>query len=355
MSGDSPGPGSVVIVLLSAIGDVVHGMPIATSLRRAWPDTRIHWVIQPVGRGLVGPHPAVDEFLLFDRSRGVAGFGGFRRQIKGRTFDLTIGLQVYLKAGVLTGMLPSRRKLGFDRARARDLNWLFTNERIPARVPQHVQDQYFEFLDYLGVPVRREWEFQFSELERQAQARFFDPIDKPTLAVVLRTTRPGKNWPLDRYARVLEIAESDLGLQPVLIGSRAPAEAAAADELTRLTRARPINALENDLRRVAWILDGARFALSPDTGPLHVAVGLGTPTVSLFGYTDPKRVGPYRRFHDLVIDRYTRPGEVTPTMEFRPGNMERITVQDVAEKLEHAVRTYTVDGTIPVPPSSPDL
>jgi heptosyltransferase I len=355
MSGDSPAPGSVVIVLLSAIGDVVHGMPIASSLRRAWPDTRIHWVIQPVGRELVGPHPSVDEFLMFDRSRGVAGFSDFRRQIAGRTFDLAIGLQVYMKAGVLTGMLPARRKLGFDRARARDLNWLFTNERIPAHAPQHVQDQYFEFLDYLGVPSQLEWDFGFSELECEARTRFFDPIDRPTLAVVLRTTRLGKNWPLDRYARVLEIAETDLGLQPILIGSRAPAEAAAADELIRLSRARPINALENDLRRLAWILDGASIALSPDTGPLHVAVALGTPTVSLFGYTDPKRVGPYRRFHDLVIDRYTRPGEVTPSMEFRPDNMGKITVEDVAEKLEHAVRSYGVEGEFPVPSSSPDL
>jgi heptosyltransferase I len=355
MSGPTPVPRSVVIVLLSAIGDVVHGMPIATSLRRAWPETRIHWLIQPAGLGLVRPHPAVNDFLLFDRSRGVAGFEAVRRQISNRSFDLAIGLQVYMKAGLLTGMLPSRRKLGFDRPRARDLNWLFTNERIPAHEPQHVQDQYFEFLDYLGVPVCREWEFGFSEQEGEARARFFDPIDRPALAVVLRTTRPGKNWPLERYARVLEIAETDLGLQPVLIGSSAPAEAAAAAELIRMTRARPINAQENDLRRLAWILDGASLALSPDTGPLHMAVALGTPTVSLFGYTDPKRVGPYRRFQDLVIDRYTRPGEVRPSMEFRPDNMGKITVDDVAEKLEHAVRTYGAEGPIPVPKSSPDL
>ncbi|MCL7957195.1 MAG: glycosyltransferase family 9 protein [marine benthic group bacterium] len=335
-----PRPESVVIVLLSAIGDVVHGMPIATSLRRAWPDTRIHWVIQPVGHGLVAPHPAVDEFHLFDRKAGLKGFADLRRQLGGRRFDLAIGLQVYLKAGLIMGMLPADRKLGFDRARARDLNWLFSSERIPPHKPQHVEDQYFEFLDYLGVPVAREWEFAFSESEREKRDRFFEPIDAPALAVVLRTTRPGKNWPLERYARVLEIAQMDLGLQPVLIGSRAPAEAAAAAELLQLTRARPINALENDLRRLAWILDGADYALSPDTGPLHVAVALGTPTVSLYGYTDPKRVGPYRRFSELVIDRYTRPGEVTPSMEFRPGNMELITVDEVAAKLEQAVRSY---------------
>jgi len=342
-----PQPESVVIVLLSAIGDVVHGMPVATSLRRAWPDTRIHWVIQPVGHALVAPHPAVNEFHLFDRKSGLAGFTDFRRRMVGRSFDLALGLQVYMKAGVLTAMLPAVRKLGFDRARARDLNWLFTTERIPAHEPQHVQDQYFEFLTCLDVPIAREWEFGFSERELEARDRFFEPLDRPTLAVVLRTTRPGKNWPLDRYARVLEIAESDLGLRPVLIGSRAPAESAAAEELMRLTRARPVNALENDLRRLAWILDGADFALSPDTGPLHISVALGTPTVSLFGYTDPKRVGPYRRFRDLVIDRYTCEGEDTPSMEFRPGNMERITVDDVAAKLEEAMRRYGSDGTGP--------
>ena len=333
-------PESVVIVLLSAIGDVVHGMPIATSLRRAWPETRIHWIIQPVGHGLVAPHPAVDEFHLYDRKAGLPGFAALRRQFAGRRFDLAIGLQVYLKAGLITAMLPAGRKLGFDRARARDLNWLFTTERIPPHAPQHVEDQYFEFLDYLDVPIVTEWEFAFSESECEARTRFFEPIGAPALAVVLRTTRPGKNWPLERYARVLEIAESDLGLKPVLIGSRAPAEAAAAAELLRLTRSRPINALENDLRRLAWILDGADYALSPDTGPLHVAVALGTPTVSLYGYTDPKRVGPYRRFSELVIDRYTREGEVEPSMEFRPGNMESITVDDVAAKLEQAVRSY---------------
>jgi heptosyltransferase I len=333
-------PESVVIVLLSAIGDVVHGMPIATSLRRAWPETRIHWIIQPVGHGLVAPHPAVDEFHLYDRKAGLPGFAALRRQFTGRRFDLAIGLQVYLKAGLITAMLPAGRKLGFDRARARDLNWLFTTERIPPHEPQHVEDQYFEFLDYLNVPIAAEWEFGFSESECKARERFFEPIEAPTLAVVLRTTRPGKNWPLDRYARVLEIAESDLGLKPVLIGSRAPAEAAAAAELLRLTRSRPIHALENDLRRLAWILDGADYALSPDTGPLHVAVALGTPTVGLYGYTDPKRVGPYRQFSELVIDRYTREGEVAPSMEFRPGNMESITVDDVAAKLEQAVRSY---------------
>ena len=91
-------------------------------------------------------------------------------------------------------------------------------------------------------------------------------------------------------------------------------------------------------------LDGADYLLSPDTGPLHVAVALGTPTVGLYGYTDPKRVGPYRRFTELTVDLYTRPGEIMPSTEFRPGNMERITASDVVEKLDLAVRRFPVRG-----------
>lgn len=338
--GSGESPRSIALVLLSAIGDAVHALPVVSSLRRAWPDSRITWVVQPAAHELVGGHPDVDEFVQFQRARGARAFIDFRRTTKGRRFDLVLDLQVYFKAGLLTWLLRSPRKLGFDRRRARDLNWLFTNERIPPRTPQHVQDQYFEFLDHLGVPVERRWDFFFSEEERVAQRRFFERLDRPALAVVLRTTRSGKNWLPERYARVLEAAEGEFGLRAVLVGSAATAERAAAEEVMRLTRASPVHALGNDLRRLAWILDGSALLLSPDTGPLHLAVALGTPSIGLYGYTDPKRVGPYRRFHDLLIDRYTRPGETLPSMEFRPGNMERIEVSDVLGKLELASRTY---------------
>ena len=341
-------PRRVALVLLSAIGDVVHAMPVATSLRRAWPDCRLTWVIQPTGRELVRPMPDVSEFLTFRRRSGMAGlreFLDFRERVAGRRFDLVVDLQVYLKAGLLTWMLDAPVKLGFDRARSRDLNGLFVTHRIPPHEPQHVQDQYFEFLEHLGVPVVEEWDFAFSPEEREARRRFFSELDGPALAVVLKTTREGKDWILERYARVLEVAREELGLVPVLVGSEAPAERAAAEEVCRRCRVEPVVALRNDLRRLAWILDGSALYLGPDTGPLHVADALGTPTVGLYGYTDPKRVGPYRpEFRELVVDAYTRPDESAseraPSMDFRPGQMERITVEDVLEKLELATERY---------------
>lgn len=332
--------------MLSAIGDSVHVLPVIASLRDAWPQVRITWVIQPVAHALMAGRPDVDDFVVFRRSDGMRGFLEVRRAVQDRRFDLAIDLQVYFKAGLLTALLPAERKLGFDRARARDANWLFTNERIPPHAPQHVQDQYLEFVEYLGIEPRRRWDFHLTPEELARRDAFLARLDHPAMAVILRTSRPQKNWPAERYARVLEIAEHDLGLQPVLVGSAAPDEIAVAEEVTRLTRATPVNALANDLRGLAALLSGSALLLSPDTGPLHVAVALGVPTVGLYGYTDPKRSGPYRRFGDLTVDRYSRPGETTPSMEFRSGNMERITVEDVADKLALAVSRYDVPGAV---------
>ena len=339
-----PAPDSIAIVMLSAIGDTVHVLPVIASFKAAWPDVRITWLIQPVGHALMAGRPDVAEFVVFDRSAGARGFVDVRRTVRDRSYDVAIALQVYFKAGLLTSLLPAERKIGWDRRRTKDLNWLFTNERIPPHEEQHVQDMYLEFVEYLGVEPVRAWDFHLTEEEIARRDAVLGRLDGPPLAVVLRTSRPAKNWMPERYARALEIAQHDLGFTPVFVGSASPAERAVAAEVTRLTRATPVDALANDIRGLTALLDGSSLVLSPDTGPLHIATALGTPVIGLYGYSDPKRAGPYRRFADLTIDRYTRPGETLPNREWRPGNMEKIRVDDVAEKLELARRTYVASG-----------
>ena len=108
-----------------------------------------------------------------------------------------------------------------------------------------------------------------------------------------------------------------------------------------------MSALGSGLRRLVSILDGSALVLTPDTGPLHMSVALDRPTVSLIAYSNPKRVGPYRRFHDLVIDAYGDPGEDYPaTMENRPGRRGRITVEQVLEKVERW-RTHYAGAGLP--------
>ncbi len=337
---------NICIVMLSAIGDAVHVLPVANAIKRAAPGSRITWVIQPVPHILVRDHPAIDEFMIFRRRRGLAVLGDYRAtliELRRQRFDLVINLQVYLKAGLLTAGARANMKLGFDRARARDMNWLFTTHRIPPHEPQHVQDQYFEFLDYLGVsPQPVEWRIELSETERAAQRRFYEEVGRPTCAVVVGTSKPKKNWARERYARLLEIIEGDFGYRTVLVGGPSSIETAAAAEVMRLTSAQPLNQLGDDLRRLVYLLDGADILVSPDTGPLHIARALDTPVIGLFGYTNPKRTGPYRKYTDLVVDGYARhPDEDYPiSMEYRNG-MGRITVEMVAEKFELALERYS--------------
>jgi len=331
----------IAVVMLSAVGDAVHTLPVINSLRAAAPDAHITWLIQPGPHGLVANHPAVDEFILFDRKQGWRAFAGLRRALRGRRFDLVLGLQVYLKAGLITGMIDAPRKLGFDRARARDLNWLFTTERIAPRGQRHVQDQYFEFLEHLGVPPRLEWGLGPTPEEAARYAPLLADVERRTVALVVGTSKPGKEWPAERYAKLADVLEGDLGVRTLLVGGRSPRELEAAASIERLASHRPLNLLEWDLRRLVYLLDRADVLVSPDTGPLHMGVALDTPTVALMGYTNPKRVGPYRRFPDLLIDAYGDPGEDYPvSADYRPGRMERITVEQVVEKVEQALRTY---------------
>ncbi len=332
----------VGIVMMSAVGDAVHVLPVINAIKRQAPDSRITWVLQPGPATLVRGHRALDEIVLFDRARGWRAFLDVRNALASRTFDVVLDLQVYLKAGIVTGWTRSPVKLGFDRARARDGNWLFTTDRIPPHpVGQHVQDQYFEFLDALGVshdPV--EWDIGPWPGEREAQAAFYSQLSRPAAGIVVATSKPEKDWDPYRWADIARALDAEFDLQPILVGGTSPRErraAAIVQERAPMTR----SALGSGLRALVGILDGAALVLSPDTGPLHIAVALNRPVIGLYGYTNPKRTGPYRRFHDLLIDAYGDPGENYPvSMETRSGRMGRIQVSDVLAKIEVWRRNY---------------
>ena len=332
-------PGGVVgvmlIVMMSAVGDVVHVMPIIHALKAHAPASHITWIVQPGPGSLVRGHPLVDDIIEFDRSRGWRAYAEVRRALASREFDLVLALQVYFKAGIVTAFTHSPVKLGFDRRRARDMNWLFTTHTIAPHDGQHVQAQYFEFLDALGVPHDAPtWTLgPWNDSERQWQHEFVQQFDRPLAPIVVATSKPDKDWMPERWAAVCHILWNDFQLQPVLVGGLSPREVTAANAIMR-DAPMAHNALGSGLRKLSAVLDAAALVLSPDTGPLHLAVALRAPVIGLMAYTNPKRVGPYDYSHDLLIDAYGEPGENYPIdMTYRPGRMQRITVDDVREKI----------------------
>jgi heptosyltransferase I len=199
-----------------------------------------------------------------------------------------------------------------------------------------VQDQYFEFLQALGVPHEPVvWNIGPWPAERAWQQEFYAAIDRPAAAIVVATSKPQKDWPAERWAEVCDALVERHGLQPVLVGGRSPRELHAEEVIFARARHRPVSALGSGLRRLVAILDGAALVLSPDTGPLHMAVALGRPGGQPDRLLEPEARGPVPplpRPHDR---RVRRAGRGLPDLDGeprRPHGAHR--VDDVLAKVE---------------------
>jgi heptosyltransferase I len=331
----------ICIVMMSAIGDAVHVLPVVTALKRFDPGSTITWILQPGPASLVRGHPDVDEILVFDSARGWRGMLALRAALAQREFDLVIDLQVYLKAGLVTSFTRAPVKLGFDKARARDMNWLFTTERIPPHASQHVQDQYLEFLTALGIPAGPlEWKLGPWPGELADRDRVLGALPRPIATLVIGATHREKEWLPERWAELASALRSDFGVEPVLAGGRSPRELETA-RLINATGTRAESTLGVPLRDLVTILDASELVISLDTAPLHMSVALDRPVISLMGYNNPRRVGPYRRYHDLIVDAYGDPGEDYPiSYAHRLGRMPRISVRDVLERVQRWSSVY---------------
>lgn len=321
--------------MLSAVGDAVHVLPVVNAIKRDDPLAHITWVVQPGPASLVDGHPSIDEIVRFDRARGWRAFADVRHAFRGRGFDVVLALQDYLKAGILTAIAPAPIRLGYDRARARDVNWLFTNRRIPPHEPQHIQDEYLEFVTALGIapePVR--WDIGPWDHERAWQREFVQQFDRPIASLVIGTSRPQKDWIAERWGELADALSGRFGLQTVLVGGRSPREKETERVVLARTRHTPVSALDSGLRRLVSILDASALVISLDTGPLHMAVALQRPVISLLGFNNPRRTGPYRAYQELVVNAYGNEWDGAHlATDRRTHRMETIRVADVLEKV----------------------
>ena len=338
-------PKSICIVMLGDISETIHVLPVASALKRTWPEARIAWVMQPALKTLVQGHPAIDDFITYKKQKGInalMGLADLSQNLKKYQFDIALVMQNRFEDSIIAGILSAKRKIGFDTTRTKNIHQIFTNEKIPTHTPQHVQEEYFEFLDYLNIDTGMvEWNIHLSDEEREAQADLFQEIEGPVSAVVVGTDNPAKNWTAAGYANLLEELEFTHGLRPILVAEPYLKAQEIVEHIIGLTKAHPLDTLGSDFRRILYILDMSVLTVSPDTGLLHVSRALETPVVGLYGYTNPKRYGPYRRFYDLVVDGYAEfSGEEYPISMANRDGMERITKEMVMEKVELAVKKY---------------
>ena len=296
-------PQDVCILRLSAIGDVCHIVPIVRTLQHAWPATRITWVIGRVEAKLLKLLPDV-EFITVDKRSLRSGALALRRAMRGRDFDVLLHMQTSLRASLYSLLVPARLRLGFDRARARELQWLFTNARIAPRGNEHVLDAHFGFTEALGIAERRlEWNLPIPP-EAAQWARELVPDGERTLLVSACSSRPVRNWRPERYAALVDHAVRRHGLKVLLCGSPAQIERDMASAIESHLTVPVRNIVGQDsLPQLLALLARATVLVTPDSGPAHMATMVGTPVVGLYAVTRTARTGPYLS-RQWCVDRY---------------------------------------------------
>lgn len=302
----------IAIIKLSALGDVVHALPVARALRRAVPGAHLTWVVEAREYAVLRDHPDLDAVVPVDtrlwrrliwRPSGarevLAKVGRLRERIRRASFDVAIDLQGLLKSGLLTAYTGAPVRIGFSASRCRErLNALFTNRRVtPPASARHVVEQYLSLLAPLGieprpvefrVPVPAAAERRIEELLVKEGVKRGDRL----VAINPGAGRANKRWDVARWSALAERLASEAGARLLLLWG--PDEAFMAREIAlALPGHSALLAPPTDLGELAALLKRCRLMIASDTGPLHLAAALQTPALGLYGPTSALRNGPY--------------------------------------------------------------
>jgi heptosyltransferase I len=355
-----PPPQRVCLLRLSAIGDACHAAAALRALKEAWPQTRFTWIIGKIEAKLMSAILPGVEFITFDKGAMLSELRRLKGLLGARRFDLLLDLQLSIRASLVSTLVPATVKLGFDRARARELQWLFTNARIAAAAREHVLDSFLGFVRACGVATQcPSWDIALP-IDAQEYARTLVPDARPTLIISPCSSHGARNWSAQRYAAAAAHAAQTHGMRVILAGGRSEQEqrmgsAIEAAGTTAGSAARIINQIGKDtLPQLLGLLARATALLSPDSGPVHMATMVGCPVIGLYAATRSARAGPYYsrqwcvdRYDEAARMVYGKPSEqiAWTTKIERPGVMDLIDVRAVTDRLDalmagHAIRCW---------------
>lgn len=301
---------NILIVKLTALGDITHTLPALTTLRRALPNARITWLVEDSAQDLVRGHPALDRVLVWNRSRWktllrsgrlfalASSAWAFRREIRDTHYDLVIDFQGLLKSAVWVALSRAESKAGYGPGQRHDEHaWLALNKRVAVSAPDaHAVERNLRLLEGLGFPrLPLAYDFPIPEPRRQEADHVLSQAGLPPgtrfVAVHSMTRWPTKNWTPQHFAAVADAVQT-AGIPVALTGG--PADRPSIDAIVSAmkTPARRLDG-QTSLPALAAVFQRASVVLSTDTGPMHLAVAVGTPVVALFGPTSPEYTGPY--------------------------------------------------------------
>ncbi len=309
---------NILIVKLSAIGDVIHTLPALNAIRRVYPGARITWLVEEAAQDLVKDHPALDRVMVSKRKRWLKRLRsrlflsatkevyGFIKELRDTHYDMILDFQALLKSGLLITLARGKRKIGFGKGLEHmEYSYLFLNERVPAvSMEHHALIRGLMLLNALGIPTPEvEYKLAVSDHDRQQVDDLLQlyGLENSERFVVINPVAKweSKLWPNRKFAQLADriIAQYDAGV--VFTGSFE--DRPTIHQIKEGMSAQAANfAGETTLKMLAALYTKADLVISTDTGPMHLAVAVGTPVVALFGPTAPWRTGPFGPGNQVV-------------------------------------------------------
>jgi lipopolysaccharide heptosyltransferase II len=292
---------SILIVLLGALGDVVRGFSILPPLRKAYPNSKITWLVEPRCIGIVKLHPLIDEVLLFDRASPLKAIKEFKAKAEKERFTITLDLQRHFKSGVLSFLSRSPIRVGFHRKNCKEGNFLFNNRFIKEYDPTLSKVWHYQsFLEVLQISSPKEVSFGLQEALTSEDVPEVLRNQSDVVGVVLGSTWETKNWKMPHYITLVKDLLRE-GKKVALLGDKS--QRSIGEEIVKACgesdRLHQLGG-HTTLRELLGAISQCEVVVGPDSGPGHIAAALKKPYVSLFGPTTENRVGPFGQEHLVV-------------------------------------------------------
>ena len=343
---------NILVVKLSAIGDVIHALPVSYAIKERFPEAHLTWVVEKPAYPILEDNPYIDDIILFEKAkfRSVSGFlheiGPFRRRLRARRYNASLDLQGLFKSAAIVWNAGARQRVGT--ANMREGAHLVSRPVRGAHAEGHIVERYLDVARALGCTVD-EVRFPVAVSERDRAAaeallvREGVQEGRTFVAFAIGANWPNKRWPVEHFAALADRL-CRAHYVPVLVGGGRLDETLAQDIMVA-SEIPPVNLVgRTNLKQLAHIFTCAALVLGGDTGPVHLAAGLGTPTVMLMGPTDANRNGPYGQQENAIeVDRPCR----ACWKRACPKGLDclaAISVDAVAVKIGGALRTAQARG-----------
>ncbi|MGQ8820494.1 glycosyltransferase family 9 protein [Bibersteinia trehalosi] len=338
-------PLSICILRLSAIGDVCHTLAVVQAIQRHYPDAEITWIIGKTEANLMQGIPNV-ALVPFDKKTGWKGMCALWKYLSHKRFDFLLNMQTAFRASILSLGIKAKIKIGFNTDRAREGQWLFTNQKVAISDSPHVLDGQMMFAKAIGVQdLSVHWNLPVSEQALNDAAQFIDSSRKNVL-IAPCSSKKEKDWLPERYGEIARFLEQQ-NIHVLIAGSPSAYEMQTAADIAALAPNCCNIAGKTNLKQLTALIKQVDLVISSDSGPAHIATTQNTPVIGLYALHNPRRTGPYQDldkvvsvYDQAILESYGKPWQELPWATKAKGEklMDRITVEQVIEKVVETLK-----------------